>query len=195
MIYKKTTQDGFTLVETLVSITILLLVIIGPMTISSSAARSTSFSSEQVIAFFLAQEGAELAQKARDDLWLGDFTNPGTGWSDFTNISAGTYADCFTNDGCRLEIETDAVGSIKLPVADCNPVSDCRLYFDPNNDRSRYNHDSSSPITTPYTRIIKFEEITSDEVKVTSRVYWRSGNQRQNQEAVVETYLFNVYGS
>lgn len=66
-------QSGFSLVETLVAITILLVVIIGPMTISSSAAKSTSFASEQVTAFFLAQEGAELIEKARNDLLLEHF--------------------------------------------------------------------------------------------------------------------------
>lgn len=49
--------------ETLVAITILLIVVVGPMKIIISASNSTSFSGEQVVAFFLAQEGAEIAQK------------------------------------------------------------------------------------------------------------------------------------
>lgn len=84
MMYVRNTQSGFSLVETLVAITILLIVISGPLAISTSTARSTSFSSEQVEAFFLAQEGAELAQKIRDDLLLAAFlTDPQDGWDDF----------------------------------------------------------------------------------------------------------------
>ena len=59
MIYLQDKQKGFSLVETLVAISILLIVIVGPMTISMSTAKSSSFASEQVQAFFLAQEGLE----------------------------------------------------------------------------------------------------------------------------------------
>lgn len=194
--YVHTKQTGFTLVETLVSITILLIVIVGPMSISSSTARSTSFSSEQVVAFFLAQEGAELAQKARDDLWLDDFSNASNGWTAFTD-EFGTYADCYstTGSGCGLELlDTSAVGGLKTPTA-CSTTADCKLHYNDAGDRARYTYNSSGATTTPYTRIIKLENINPREVKVTSRVYWRSGNQRATQEAVVETYLFKIYGS
>ena len=70
MIFYQQKQSGFSLVETLVAISILLIVIVGPMTISMQSAKSSSFASEQVQAFFLAQEGLELAEKARDDLLL-----------------------------------------------------------------------------------------------------------------------------
>jgi len=73
MIFNLNKQAGFSLVETLVSISILLLVIVGPMTITSRTAKSATFASEQVQAFFLAQEGVELAQKARSDLVLRKF--------------------------------------------------------------------------------------------------------------------------
>ncbi|MCA9360544.1 prepilin-type N-terminal cleavage/methylation domain-containing protein [Candidatus Kaiserbacteria bacterium] len=95
----KSQCQGFSLVETLVAITILLIIIIGPMTISSSTARSTSFASEQVVAYFLAQEGAELAQKARDDFLLENFyvdsSEPYIGWDKFTDDGGGTYKQCF----------------------------------------------------------------------------------------------------
>ncbi|NCO61881.1 prepilin-type N-terminal cleavage/methylation domain-containing protein, partial [Candidatus Kaiserbacteria bacterium] len=63
-------QHGFSLVEVLVAITLLLLIVTGPMKIITDANHSTAFASEQVTAFFLAQEGLELAQKGRDDLML-----------------------------------------------------------------------------------------------------------------------------
>jgi prepilin-type N-terminal cleavage/methylation domain-containing protein len=52
-------QSGFSLVETLVAISLLLIMIVGPMAISAKTAKSTSFASEQVQAFFLAQEGLD----------------------------------------------------------------------------------------------------------------------------------------
>lgn len=195
MKYYSSSQSGFSLVETLVAITILLVVIVGPMSISATAARSTSFSSEQVIAFFLAQEGAEIAQKVRDDLILDNFNlpaDPSDGWLEFTTGAA--YINCFDPDGCGLELNTDAVASLKAPV-DCGSAS-CLLYYNAGGDRSRYTYSSAGAIATPYTRIIYFEPTTSsDEIKVTSKVTWRTGSQRKPQEASVETYLFNVYGN
>lgn len=199
MKYYSSSQSGFSLVETLVAITILLIVIVGPMTISATAARSTSFSSEQVIAFFLAQEGVEIAQKTRDDLVLANFTlpaDPSDGWFDFTNsTAAGTYVDCFEADpggGCGLELNTDSTGSLKPPVS-CG--TSCLLYYDIGGARSRYTY-SVTATSTPYTRTIYFEATSNpNEVKVTSKVTWRTGSQRKEQEASVVTYLFNVYGN
>ena len=194
-----TPQAGFSLVETLVAITILLLVIIGPMTISTSTARSTSFSSEQVVAFFLAQEGAELAQKARDDLVVPEFTNtpptPGDGWDDFADDGAGgPYRHCFTTNGCGLELEpTDAKGALDT-VQLCSG-NNCQLYYNAGGERARYTHDSAHPETL-YTRQIFFEQVGSapvHEVRVLSRVTWRTGSLREVQTVEVETYLFNVY--
>lgn len=210
--------QGFSLVETFVAITILLIVIVGPMTISSAVSKSTSFSSEQVTAFLLAQEGAELAQKARDDLQLDSDqfggSNPSS-WGDFTDddISTGFFADCFrvaaSNFGCGLELNTDAAGTFRAP-RDCGSavnLANCRLYL--NNDvptRARYTHQptdaSGDPNeSTPYTRVITFEPITHsgspgpDEIKVISKVMWRSSSFRRSQEVVVETFLLNVNGN
>lgn len=198
---KKHLQSGFSLVETLVAITILLVVIIGPMTISSTTAKSTSFASEQVIAFFLAQEGVELAQKARDDMILRNFLdatdsdydpNP---WSDFTDDSSGPYEECYTSSGCGLELNTDSVGSLATPI-DC--ASDCQLYLDTSAgaNRSRYTYTSGGNTETPFTREIFFQNDGIDEeVRVISRVTWRTGSLSAGQQVQVETYLFNVYGN
>jgi len=190
-------QSGFSLVETLVAITVLLLVIVGPMSISSSAARSTSYSSEQVIAFFLAQEGAELAQKARDDLQLQYFdgaSNP-TPWADFIGTNAGDpYYRCFQSGGCGLElIDGDSDGRLVTPI-NCGS-SPCRLHLDEAGGRARYTYDPTGATTTPYSRVVYMNETAGREVEVISRVSWQTGNQRRVQTVEAKTYLFNVYNN
>ncbi len=205
MKYNLNTQEGFSLVETLVAITILLMVIVGPMKISSSTAKSTSFSSEQVVAFFLAQEGVELAQKARDDLLLKHFIDPldvnydANPWSTFVNTtSGGEYRNCFTeisSKGCGLELDDgDVNGALKTPV-NCTS-NGCALFYDSGGGRARYTYvNGPGFVTKPYTRTIAFEEtVGGREVKVVSTVTWRTGSQRAVQEVEVETYLYNVYG-
>ena len=184
-------QAGFSLVETLVAITILLIVITGPLAVSVNTARSTNFASEQTVAFFLAQEGAELMQIARDNLVLDSFSSGSVAWDAFTD-ETGTYAACYEPEGCGVEL-----GAGGLIVHACSdPVTPCRLFFDDGNFRNVYTYDDSSGNEEMlYSRIITLENISSDYVRVESRVVWRTGSLRDVQEVKVETYLYNVYGN
>jgi hypothetical protein len=174
------------------------MVMVGPLTIITSSSRSTTFSSEQVTAFFLAQEGAELIEKARNDLLLQHFaaSNPDP-WSDFTNPN-GPMRICYLASGCGLSIETNTAGTLISPPRNCSSVTNCSLYLNPATAailRSRFTHDAGNGPLTPYTRRIFLERVNADEVKVTSRVTWRSGSVREDQVVNVETRLFNVYGT
>lgn len=198
---QKYSQSGFSLVETLVAITILLIVIVGPMAISSSTARSTSFASDQVTAFFLAQEGLELAQKARDDFFLPYLVDDTeTPWDDFTDTtSSGAYRRCYESNGCGLEILD--TGDVGTPFT-CGPAfaTNCRLYIDtsPSSVRSRFTYDSvgGNKEETTFIRTIRFSLGANPyEVKVESEVRWRSGNTRNEQSLTVETYLLNTYAA
>lgn len=200
MIFYQKKQAGFSLVETLVAISILLIVIVGPMTISMQSAKSASFASEQVQAFFLAQEGLELAQKARDELLLGStFFGVSGGeddpWEKFSTNS-GVYDYCLSVDGCGLAWDKDDSTSLADPVVDC--TTDCLLYLkDPTteNDRSRFSHDTASAEKTPFTRRIYFERTgaAGDAVHVRSEVTWRTGSLVAEQKVEVDTYLYNIY--
>ncbi|MEK7639119.1 MAG: type II secretion system protein [Patescibacteria group bacterium] len=206
------TQQGFSLVETLVAITILLLVIIGPMTISTSTAKSTSFASEQAIAYFLAQEGAELAQKARDEAVLNGFNGQVNTWTSFLSTQAGSYFEpCVTTvtngvqspvpaASCGLEQLTNAAGSFPgVQAVDCATIANCQLRLNTNPSlRARYTHSNvvgSQP--TIYTRqvFLILNTIFPNEVRVRSRVTWYTGSIRTEQSVEVETYLFNIYGN
>lgn len=190
-------QSGFSLVETLVAITILLIVIIGPMSISSSAAKSTSFASEQVTAFFLAQEGAELIEKARNDLLLEHFSgsNPDP-WADFTRtVNPGLYRQCYTANGCNFSINADGTGTLTAP-ASCSGQDGCKVNLDAENSslRSRFTPGTTGTPTL-YSRNIRLQIVSANEVSVTSVVTWRSGFSRDDQQVTVQTSLFNIYAT
>ncbi|MBY0538638.1 prepilin-type N-terminal cleavage/methylation domain-containing protein [Patescibacteria group bacterium] len=191
-------QSGFSLVEVLVAITILLLVIVGPLQIISRSISSTNFATEQINAWFLAQEGIELAQKGRDDLVLEDFEDKLGGGSGTNPMSdfLSDYSDCFTADGCGLNIGDGT--TLATPVT-CGTVSNCRLYLtsSSDNDRSSYQHSVSGNTITPYTRVVRMERTpatgTVREIKVTSTVTWRTGSLISGQRVEAVSYLFNVY--
>lgn len=201
MIFFQQKQNGFSLVETLVAISILLIVIVGPMTISSQSAKSASFASEQVQAFFLAQEGLELAQKARDELLLDSTFFGGSedeSWEKFSSDSAGTgiYYQCYHPTGCGLSWDSSAP-QVLATVVDCNPVTECELYLKDSDqaDRSRFSHDSDPGTTTPtpFTRRIIFDNSITGAVQVKSIVTWRTGSLVAEQKVEVDTYLYNIY--
>jgi len=196
--YNQSSTKGFSLVETLVAIAILLIIIVGPMSIATNSANSTSFANQQVMAYFLAQEGLELAQKGRDDFLLASFNAGNTegsdiAWDAFTGTS-GQFADCFA-DGCGLEILEGPNGDVD--VIDCSDEIDCRLYLTAATDeRSQYTYDDSNNAEiTDFTRVVTMEEVSlSKDVLVTSVVSWRTGNQVAVQSTTATTYLYNVYG-
>jgi len=184
-------QSGFTLVEVLVSITLLLLVIVGPMQILTRANHSTAFATEQMTAWFLAQEGLELAQNGRDGYLLqyfkGDIPDP---WHDF---KTGSFATCFAGPGCGFSIDEDGV----LTADTCDNLGGggCQLYLDTTSSRMSYTHDSSGGhVKQPYSRVIHMTETGAGrEILVTSTVTWRTGSLIASQQVVTSTYLFNVY--
>lgn len=195
MRYQTTLSNGFSLVEVLVAISILLLVIIGPMGMITRSNNATSFASEQANAWFLAQEGIELAQKQRDDLLLESFNGsltPDEPWAQFAKPT-GDWSNCFSGTGCGLSIESGSTPSIA--VEDCSTAT-CKLYIDNATTlRPSYVYDSSGTINTPYYRVIRMIETTDGrEVEVTSTVTWRTGSLIASQKVESVTYLLNVYG-
>ncbi len=189
-------QQGFSLVETLVAISILLIVIVGPMSISMRTAKSATFATEQVQAFFLAQEGVELAQKVRDDLLLqwngftGAVANPWARFTDTTN--AGVYRHCFAANGCGLEWGTTTAGSLAGAIS-CDPATACLLNRK-NTGRNWFTHTVSGGTPTLFTRRIYFTRTAAGEgVHARSVVTWRTGSIIAEQRIEVDTYLYNIY--
>lgn len=61
---------GFTLLETLVAITVLLMALTGPFAIAQQSLKSSYYARDQVTAFYLAQEGIEYVRAMRDGNYL-----------------------------------------------------------------------------------------------------------------------------
>lgn len=184
------TTRGFTLVETLVAISLLLIAVVGPMTFLTRSSQSTEVANQQIPAVFLAQEGLELVQRERENEFLQWFGNTShQAWTGFRN----TFEDC-EGSANQCAIAVDGSGSIS--VTECSATANnCFLYYNDSNNRSRYTYDSSGgAVATPYRRYIYVEEVdASREVRVVSRVEWRSGSLIEQQVAEVETALLNIY--
>ncbi len=184
----------------LVAVSILLLVIVGPMTVTSRTAKSSAFASEQVQAFFLAQEGLEIAQKLRDDLLLRSFILPTTDpnyvpnpWDQFTNTT-GAYSFCY-GSGCGLQWDDNNSTVIATPI-NCATITNCKLYYDTGAGRAKYTYTALNNDTTPFTRRITFRPVPAvspNSVEIISSVTWRTGSLIAEQRVEAQTYLYNIY--
>ena len=96
-------QNGFTLIETLVAITVLLLAVVGPLQIGANALFSTFHARNEITAYYLAAEAIEYVKNARDVTFLNDVFNSGN----------APIADSAWLDGLRVcipDIPNDAIG-------------------------------------------------------------------------------------
>jgi prepilin-type N-terminal cleavage/methylation domain-containing protein len=82
---------GFTLIETLVAISIIMIAIAGPLTVANKAYTSSINAREQSVAMYLAQESMEYINNMKDNRTWGD-------WESDTNFrdTAGSYF----SEGC-----------------------------------------------------------------------------------------------
>lgn len=178
---------GYSLIEVLVAISILMLSIVGPLTIAVKSIQSAQYARQQNTAFFLAQEGISSMNTIRNDAAISAFISgtPDTWeWVDEAGLSP-----CFDSTGCDIDFRDE---SLINNVTDCSAsASECTLQFDESFGRVVYQHVQGAE--TPFTRVITLEEVSSDEVLVTSRVRWESTLLSQNQEVVLTTSLFDLY--
>ena len=94
-------KKGFTLIETLVAITILLISLAGPLTLAAQALKSAYYARDGITAFYLAQEGLEYVRAIRDQNYLASPQQPWlTGIDDCVGVSCQVDFLNFSHSVC-----------------------------------------------------------------------------------------------
>ncbi len=195
-IFKK--EKGFTLVETLVAIFILVLSTTAPMVVAQNGLRAAYLARDQITAFYLAQDAMEFVKNVKDDKGLvilyDSIPNKST-WLDYLGdckIKAQPLSGCTidtlkgTNDG----IEECPVGVGCLDSAD--PNSDSHLKY----DSTSLAYGFSGSEESKFARTVSIEEVQVDrEIKVTTRVRWKSNEGIGSREIDVIEYMTNWVGT
>lgn len=185
LILKNIQNKGFTLVETLVAITVLLLVIIGPMTIAQKGIQNAYYANDQITAMFLAQEAIEGVRELRDEKALEAYNTTGV-----VNTWDWIPAGCNAPTTCGFQ----GVTNPSTPITLCSNLGGCVVRK--NTATNLYSHTPGDPVTSPqYTREITFDVSgTIDSVKVTVDVYWNAsvfgGGPRH---VILQTWLYDHY--
>lgn len=187
-IHKKVNR-GYSLVEVLVAISVLLIALVGPLTIASSGLKRANFAKEQTLAIFLAQEGMEAIVKLREDAALGaeSFDNLGQVWSS-TFTAIGGRCTVGSNNYCGVTITED--GSLNADsVYQCNS-SNCLIKLQ-SNARVPYRQGNAvAGSDTIYTRQMQITVSGNAYAQVVSTVSW---GESESDRVEVETYIYNTY--
>lgn len=168
--------SGFTLVETLVAISLLMMAIVAPITLTVQSLRSAYYSRDQITAFYMAQEAIEAVRAIRDGQVL-----------QIAQSSNGGAIDLFgpipLGQDFRVDArKSDPAQSIALCSSDpggaCIPLQ---------TDGTLYGYQSGWS-NTNFTRTVRAQFVGSgqDELRVTVQVTWKSGTYQSRTFSISE---------
>lgn len=166
---KNNTDRGFTLLETLVAIAVLVLAITATFTAAQSGLSSSIEARDQIKAFYLAQEGIEMVRNLRDQNSLQRVGAPSTSW--LTGLAAQVSDPCYFGKSCMVDATKDPLTAFTT----CSSPSNCdNIREDLTSNSSTYGMYGYNPgwSQTNFNREIDLSQGTSTEVLVSVTMKW-----------------------
>lgn len=187
-------EQGFTLVEVLISLTIFSIAVTGVISVAAQGGLSVDTAKNKITASYLADEGLELMRAFRDKRVIGYPIGSETlGWDAFISSTAG----CVGSTPCDID-GTNSVGSPSVLFPDganlttC-PSTGCPLYYNPT-DGYYYNiwgFGGTPPQSRFKRRTTVVESPSGNEATITVVVTWNQGTVPQS--ITVSERVFNWY--
>ncbi len=180
--------SGFTLLETMVAVTLLSVAIVAPMSLTTQSLASAYYARDQITAFFLAQEAIEVVRNMRDNNILAN--SQGTSVNLLNNIPI--------NQNFRVDARMNYGSGNTPPLCNSDPGGVCApLQTDAVTGLYGYNVGWTN---TQFTRSViacfihspppngtgGCDAVPSDEIKLTATITWRTGQFQQRQVNVSE---------
>lgn len=189
----KNFKSGFTLIETLVAVSVLAFAFIGPLTLGYYSIKSDAAAKNQLTAFFLAQDAMEYIRNRRDTNFL---QRPLIPWLSGMSQCIDNRPPPFNTTYCRVDTtQPQDPPSIAPPgytngaIATCSGAG-CGLLYRPSD--GLYNHLSGN--NTIFIRTVQISDVAlnPDEKKVKITISWteRTGT----KSFTLEEHLFNWGG-
>lgn len=168
-------RKGFTLLETIVALSIILAAVVGPVTLITRGILTFGFSKNKLIALNLAQEGLELIREVRENNIICDELNGPAAWDWFKDPSGGGTINSgdFEMDTAQTVIINCGASSIATPRVSL--FTNSKLRLDPAIGIYSY----SGPQETVFSRKIEVSKPpadggipASDQRDIVSAVSW-----------------------
>jgi len=168
----KQSEKGFTLVETLVAVSIFSMSVLGLLSILSQGIADTRYARDKIIAAYLTQEGIEYIRNMRDTFSLYDATSAEEGWNNFhTKVSP-----CISAGGCYFDDRDLNYTSHTQPMTGITLIpceSSCpNLLYD--DITGKYGYVAGRD--TGFSRKILISSVNANELKVFSTISWAQGS-------------------
>jgi prepilin-type N-terminal cleavage/methylation domain-containing protein len=173
-------EGGFTLIETLVAISILLVSVVTPLVGVSQSITASILARDEITAFYLAQDAIEYIRNIRDSNTIAMRTDPNVEWDDnLLGVSCTTTAPCVINtvddtgitphggSNSNHYLKYDEDDGVYVPLALTESPADA----------------------SPFWRTVIIEGLDDHEIKVRVVVGWKSQSGEKTFEA--EENLFN----
>jgi type II secretory pathway pseudopilin PulG len=186
-IIKEKTNRGFTVLETLVAVFILVLAITGPMVFAQSGLRTAFLARDQITAFFLAQDAIETIKNIRDDNAL-----KGEDW-----LFRILPDECEANRTCLISVETlynnfGALGGVGDVVIDkCPNELSCNVMKNDSVGRFGYTFSDEGVSNSRFTRNVFVTEIAPGELQIVVEVKWTSNVRVDSSRITVQENIFD----
>jgi len=169
-LFSKKKKTGFSLLEVIIAIFVLTTGILAVMSLIYKTVASSSFSSNRLIAAYLAQEGIEIVRNIRDTNWIQIQQKiPGKNWND--GLGLGTY---------QADYDDPSLTSITNPS-----------YLNIETNNGFYGYDNGTQTSFQRTITISNGPIT-DSLEIRVDVSWRERGVTYNFPPVIER-LYNWY--
>ena len=174
-------KSGFTLLETVIAIGIILFGLLSILTLSTSSLVVSNVTSDEFLAANFAREGIEIIRTQRDTNWLKFDSDSTTEWDDGlsagTNYSALVSFDAFDLTGSYLDFRPEDFGDT-CPGASSSNYDCTAIWFDPATNlyiqTTQSTFDSTMYTQTDFSRLVytypvcRNDSDETDEVVVTS---------------------------
>ena len=180
-------KQGFTFVETLVAITVLLVAIVAPMSLAQDGIVAARLAQDQIVAFYLGQEGIEVVKNLRDNNRLINAAGGQLSGAELSNCTVsdpesaeeGCIVDASQAPGGQFYTERCSGGCEPIRLRDATP----RMYL----------YSTTGSVATKYTREVKVWNPTADinEAVVEVTVSWLFGKSGLIKTYKVRDYLYN----
>ncbi len=164
-------KDGYTLVEMLVAISIFTTSVLGVLVILAGGIADTGYAKQKMGAAYLAQEGVEYVRNMRDTFMIYS-ADPNQGWNDFKAY----LSNCESPDGCFFDPDDLDFNNLDKPITQIS------IYACGGNCQE-IKYDSASGVygytvgeNSGFIRKIEMDQISANEVKIISTVFWTQGS-------------------
>ncbi len=169
-------HKGFTLIETLIAISIFTVSILALMSVLGQGISNTNYAKQKIIASYLAQEGIEYMRNMRDTFVLFDASSAQAGWNAF-NAKIAPLPDtlCAGSNGCYFNDQNLNYANPAQPMTDIILTAcgvDCpSLLYDETTGKYGY----ASGTNSNFVRKINVVQV-ANQTKISSTVYWNQGS-------------------